>query len=102
MSGAQFAIGEVVKHRLFGYRGVIYDADAVFMGSDEWYETVAKTRPPKDEPWYRVLVDNKLMETYVAERNLEACPQRPINHPLVAVYFKESPGGAYVVRRPPA
>lgn len=102
MSDSKFAIGDIVKHKLFGYHGVIYDVDAIFMGSDDWYETVAKTRPPKDEPWYRVLVDNQDIETYVSERNLEKCSKNKINHPLVATYFKESESGGYVSRRLPA
>ena len=48
MKQAEFSIGEVVKHKLFNYYGVIYDVDPVFMGSDGWYEQVAKTCPPKD------------------------------------------------------
>ena len=102
MSAAQFSIGEVIKHRLFGYYGVIYDVDANFMGDEEWYDMVARTCPPKDQPWYRILVDDKDVETYVAERNLEACPHQPINHPLVPVYFDGSREGLYVSRRLPA
>jgi len=87
MKQAKFFIGEVVKHKLFDYYGVIYDVDAVFMGSDEWYQEVARTRPPKDEPWYRILVDGHDQETYVAQRNLEHCEYREINHPMVDIYF---------------
>jgi heat shock protein HspQ len=53
---AKFSIGQLVHHRLFDYRGVIVDVDAVFLGSEEWYEQVAKSKPPKDQPWYHVLV----------------------------------------------
>lgn len=67
---AKFSVGELVYHRLFDYRGVIVDVDAKFMLSDEWYDQVARTRPPKDQPWYRVLVHSANNETYVAERNL--------------------------------
>lgn len=67
---AKFSVGELVYHRLFDYRGVIVDMDAKFMLSDEWYDQVARTRPPKDQPWYRVLVHSAHNETYVAERNL--------------------------------
>ncbi|MFI0460110.1 MAG: heat shock protein HspQ, partial [Candidatus Thiodiazotropha endolucinida] len=67
---AKFGVGELVYHRLFDYRGVIVDVDAKFMLSDEWYDQVARTRPPKDQPWYRVLVHSANNETYVAERNL--------------------------------
>ena len=68
---AKFAIGSIVRHLRFDYRGVIYDVDPVFLGSDEWYEQVARSRPPKDKPWYKVLVDRGVHETYVAERHLE-------------------------------
>ena len=73
MSGdrqARFEIGQVVDHRLFGYRGVIYNVDATFQLSEECYEQVAKSRPPKDRPWYHVLPDGATHTTYVAERNL--------------------------------
>ena len=53
---AKFHIGQVIRHRLFDYRGVVLDVDPVFLGSDAWYEQVARSRPPKDKPWYRVLV----------------------------------------------
>ena len=53
---SKFAIGQLVHHQLFEYRGVIIDVDATFQGTEEWYEHVAKSRPPKDAPWYRVLI----------------------------------------------
>ena len=87
MKQAKFSIGQVVKHKLFNYYGVIYDADPIFMGSEEWYQNVAKTRPPKDQPWYRILVDGNDHETYVAQRNLESCKYREIEHPMLDIYF---------------
>ena len=87
MKQAEFSIGEVVKHKLFNYYGVIYDVDPVFMGSAEWYLKVAKTCPPKDQPWYRVLVDGYEHETYVAQRNLIHCKYREIHHPMLDIYF---------------
>jgi len=54
-----FYIGQIVAHRRFGYRGVIYDVDPRFMLSDEWYNRVALSQPPKEHPWYYVLVDNQ-------------------------------------------
>ena len=94
---AKFSVGQVVLHRLFGYRGVVYDVDPVFMLSDEWYQQMAKSQPPRDEPWYRVLVHNATHETYVAERNLQADPDRddPINHPMLKSYFGEYEDGHY-------
>ena len=68
---ARFFVGQVVHHHRFDYRGVVYDVDATFQGSDEWYDAVARSRPPKDHPWYHVLVDLGGQTTYVAERHLE-------------------------------
>jgi len=85
---AKFAVGQLINHQLFGYRGVIFDADPIFMGSEQWYEEVARSRPPKDEPWYHVLVNDATHTTYVAERNLQPDNSREmINHPLVDTYF---------------
>ena len=97
---ARFAIGELIHHRLFGYRGVVYDIDPVFSGSEEWYEHVARSRPPKDKPWYKVFVHDGQHETYVAERNLEKDPsQEPINHPGVEYLFERFENGMYLPRR---
>ena len=93
---ARFAIGDLVCHRLFDYRGVVYDVDPEFMLSERWYEEVARSRPPKDEPWYRVLVHNATQETYVAERNLEPDQSgEPIVHPLVGTLFSGFEEGRY-------
>lgn len=94
---ARFSVGDLVHHRLFDYRGVVVDVDPQFMLSEEWYETVAASRPPKDQPWYRVLVHNATHDTYVAERNLESDPSgEPVFHPLVDVQFTAFSGGKYV------
>ena len=94
---AHFSIGDLVHHRLFDYRGVIVDVDPRLMLSDEWYETVARTRPPKDQPWYRVLVHDANHETYVAERNLEADPSgAPVRHPLIETCFRSFTDGHYL------
>ena len=69
-SQARFAPGQLVTHRLFGYRGVVFDVDPVFQGSDEWYEHNARSKPPRNQPWYRVLVDGQPLETYVEQRIL--------------------------------
>lgn len=96
MKQAKFSIGQCISHRLFDYRGVIVDVDPDFQGSDEWYEAVAKSRPPKDEPWYHVLVHDSDSETYVAERNLETDDSdEPVVHPLIGEYFVDFDQGAY-------
>ncbi len=99
-SQAKFSIGQPIQHRLFDYRGVIYDVDPVFLGTDEWYEQVARSRPPKDEPWYRVLVHGSENETYVAQRNLEAdLSGDPVLHPLTSYFFSKFQEGSYVPKR---
>lgn len=95
---AKFAVGELVHHRLFDYRGVVFDVDPVFQSTDEWYEFMARSRPPKDRPWYHVLVHGASHTTYVAERNLEADPAgEPVSHPLLTRYFEGFEGGRYLV-----
>lgn len=93
---AHFNIGQVVQHLKFDYRGVIVDVDAEFQGGDDWYEQVARSRPPKDQPWYHVLVDNSDYMTYVAERHLEADDSlMPVNHPYVMDIFNSFTDGVY-------
>ncbi|MFQ5659678.1 MAG: heat shock protein HspQ [Gammaproteobacteria bacterium] len=97
---AKFSIGQLVEHRLFHYRGVIIDVDPIFQGTEDWYDQVALTRPPKDEPWYRVLVHNGVHETYAAERNLEVdTSKEPVNHPLVDAYFDNFENSSYIISR---
>lgn len=95
-SVAKFQPGQIVEHLRFGYRGVIIDVDATFSLSDEWYETVAKSRPPKDQPWYHVLVDNALHATYVAERHLVLSnDMSQIDHPELGRFFCRFAHGRY-------
>jgi len=98
---AKFHIGQLIHHRLFDYRGVVVDVDPVFQGSEEWYDQVALSCPPKDKPWYRVLVHEAEHETYVAERNLEPDPSGdPIRHPLLDYFFFGLDGDSYRLRSP--
>ena len=93
----KYVVGQVVHHRLFDYRGVVISADPHFQGTEEWYSQMARTRPPKDEPWYQVLVDNGDHMTYVAERNLEGdWSGHPVKHPLLAEYFRGYEEGKYL------
>ncbi len=95
-SQARFQVGQLVRHKIFDYRGVVFDVNATFQSTDEWYETVALSRPPKDEPWYHVLVDEAEHTTYVAERNLQRdLTGKPINHPALAQLFDELKEGIY-------
>ena len=92
----RFSIGQLVHHRLFDYRGVIVDVDPVFQGTEDWYEQMAKSRPPKDKPWYHVLVHASEHTTYVAEQNLEPDDSdHPVEHPMVDQFFSAFEGGRY-------
>ena len=94
---AQFSIGNLVHHKLFDYRGVIVDVDPRFMLTEEWYEAVARSRPPKEQPWYSVLVHDSTHETYVAERNLKPDTSgAPVRHPLIETCFNSFSDGHYL------
>ena len=72
------------------------DVDAEFAGTEEWYQQVARSRPPKESPWYHVLVHDATYQTYVAERHLKLDPSgEPIQHPLLDVFFDELSDGGY-------
>jgi len=95
----RFGIGELVHHLKFDYRGVVVDVDAQYSGSPEWYETVARSRPPKDAPWYHVLVHDSDHMTYVAERHLEHDTSgEQINHPALGTFFSAFRDGRYRLR----
>ena len=99
MKEAKFSIGQIVHHQLFDYRGVIIDVDYKFLGSEAWYQEVARSRPPKDQPWYHVLVNDAVHQTYVAERNLESREENEaIHHPLLDHYFKGMKDGCYQLK----
>ncbi|MDH3980871.1 MAG: heat shock protein HspQ [Gammaproteobacteria bacterium] len=100
MKQARFSIGQCIQHRLFDYRGVIVDVDPEFLGTDEWYEQVARSRPPRDEPWYHVLVHDSGHETYVAECNLrQDDSNEPVNHPLLHEFLHGFERGHYQSNR---
>ena len=91
-----FHPGQVIQHKIFDYRGVVVGVDQTFQLADEWYEGVAKSRPPKDQPWYHVLVHGARQTTYVAERNLEPGPGgQPVEHPLLDRFFDTFSDGFY-------
>lgn len=73
-SKPKFCIGQLVHHKMFDYHGVILGVDAEFSSSEDWYEQMAKSRPPKDKPWYHVQVHGGGGTRYVAEQNLELDP----------------------------
>ena len=99
MKTSQFSIGQIVEHLKFGYRGAIYAVDSEFSLSEEWYEAVARSRPPKDAPWYHVLVDGASHTTYVAERHLALAEETgQIEHPALGQFFRAFDGERYLPR----
>ena len=99
-SSAKFNVGQIVRHRMFSCRGVVADVDPAFRGTDDWYEKMARSRPPKDEPWYHVLVHDGVHWTYVAERNLDSDDSDdPIRHPDLDQVFSGMREGAYIRKR---
>ena len=96
---AKFSIGEVVKHRHFDFRGVIYDVDFEFNNSEEWYQSIPKNvRPRKDQPFYHLLAENDdvTYEAYVSEQNLlNDDSEEPIKHPLINEIFSGKKGSTY-------
>lgn len=99
---ARFAIGDVVRHKIFDFRGVIFDVDPVFANSEEWYDAIPEAlRPSKDQPFYHLLAEN--MESsyvaYVSQQNLVPDDsEEPIDHPAIATMFNGLEGGRYQLR----
>ncbi len=92
----EYTIGQTIRHTKFGYRGVVIGVDEKFQGTDQWYNVVARSRPPKDRPWYHVLVHQALHRTYVAERHLELdVSGDPIVHPEIDDFFDSFQAGSY-------
>lgn len=102
-SRAGFAIGDVVRHRIFDFRGVIFDIDPVFANSEEWYETIPEDlRPSKDQPYYHLLAENEESSyvAYVSQQNLmQDDDGSPINHPSLSQLFEGFSDGRYRLRR---
>ena len=93
---SQFAVGELVKHRRYGYRGVIVDVDDFCRAPDEWYNS-NQTQPERNQPWYHVLVHDSNSMTYAAQTSLEVDESRePIEHPLVDHFFSRFDGDRYI------
>jgi len=100
---ALFAIGDIVRHRLFGFRGVVFDIDPVFANSEEWYQSIPEDiRPRRDQPFYHLLAENDetYYVAYVSQGNLLADPEGgPVNHPNVHQLFDSFKDGRYQLRR---
>jgi len=98
---ALFSIGQVVKHRMFPFRGVIFDVDPEFANSEEWYESIpAEIRPSKNQPFYHLLAENDdaSYEAYVSQQNLLPDESgEPVNHPEVPDMFSDFDGERYEI-----
>src|SRR6201997_360962 len=96
---AKYQIGQVVKHRLYPFRGVVFDIDPVFNNTEEWWLSIpAEVRPHKDQPFYHLYAENEEAEyvAYVSEQNLRLDPSgEPIRHAEVAVQFEQDSDGRY-------
>jgi len=99
----KFTVGQIVRHRLYPFRGVIFDVDPTFNNTEEWYQSIpAERRPSKDQPFYHLLAQNVNggpYEAYVSEQNLVADGENgPITHPTIDVMFERFAGDRYVLR----
>ncbi|RFC62361.1 heat shock protein HspQ [Fulvimarina endophytica] len=104
MQTARFSIGQIVKHRVFPFRGVIFDVDPVFDNTEEWYLSIPEeVRPRKDQPFYHLFAENAETEyvAYCSEQNLIADESgRPVRHPQINELFEGPFDGAYKLRSP--
>jgi heat shock protein HspQ len=101
-SAARFAIGQVVRHRIFPFRGVIFDVDPVFNNTEEWWQAIPEEiRPAKEQPFYHLFAENEESEyvAYVSEQNLLADESdKPLRHPRIGDVLEKSQGGGYRLR----
>lgn len=103
VSEARFSIGDVVRHRMLGFRGVVFDIDPVFANSEEWYESIpADLRPGREQPFYHLLAENEDSSyvAYVSQQNLLSDPEGgPVEHPSLPQMFDGFRNGRYQLRR---
>ena len=96
---AKYMIGAVVRHRVYPFRGVVFDVDPTFANTEEWWQSIpAEVRPHKDQPFYHLFAENEETEyiAYVSEQNLLPDDTgEPIRHPQVAEIFERAPDGGY-------
>jgi heat shock protein HspQ len=102
---AKFGIGQVVKHRVYPFRGVIYDVDPTFANTEEWWLSIpAEVRPSKDQPFYHLFAENTETQyiAYVSEQNLLPDESgEPVRHPQVDEVFERGANGCYRMRSAP-
>ena len=98
---AKFRIGQIVRHRVHPFRGVVFDVDPVFSNTEEWWESIPEhARPRKDQPFYHLLAENESTAyvAYVSEQNLLVDESgEPVQHPQVGEFFGELHGDRYTV-----
>ena len=99
---AKYSIGQIVRHRIFPFRGVVFDVDPVFDNTEEWWLAIpAEVRPRKDQPFYHLLAENEETEyvAYVSEQNLlPDTSGEPLRHSQVSEIFEQLDGGAFAPR----
>ena len=99
---ARFAIGDVVRHKIFDFRGIIFDVDPEFSNSEEWYQAIPEAlRPSKEQPFYHLLAENSESSyvAYVSQQNLVVDDSDdPIEHPAIATMFDGVEDGRYRLR----
>ncbi len=99
---ARFQIGDVVRHRVYAFRGVIFDVDPEFANTEEWWQAIPEgARPRKDQPFYHLLAENDQSSyiAYVSEQNLLMDESgEPVSHPQVGDFFAGREDGRYIIR----
>ena len=100
---AKYSIGQVVRHRIYPFRGVVFDIDPEFGNTDEWYNSIPEeVRPIKEQPFYHLYAENEETEyvAYVSEQNLLADESgEPVSHPQIDELFVRSSDGTYISRQ---
>lgn len=100
---AHFQIGQIVRHRIYPFRGVIFDVDPIFANTEDWWLSIPEDiRPRKDQPFYHLLAENEetAYVAYVSEQNLVPDQSgKPVSHPQVDVLFARIENGRYIVRQ---
>jgi heat shock protein HspQ len=103
IKAAKYHIGQIVKHRVYPFRGVIFDVDPVFDNSEEWYSSIPEDiRPSKDQPFYHLFAQNDETEyvAYVSEQNLlEDVSSEPLRHPEIDEIFIQKADGSYKTKQ---
>jgi heat shock protein HspQ len=99
---AKYAIGDIVRHRIYSFRGVVFDVDPTFSNSEEWYNSIPEeVRPTKDQPFYHLFAENAETEyvAYVSEQNLlPDTSNEPVRHPQIPEVFDIDEQGRYKAR----